>query len=75
MLSTGNFTTYRHAKPELNASDGRCQMLPSCTPDALEDGCLLPQVNSQSGIKRGKDETQPERQRYQCKSCSTLLMT
>jgi enterochelin esterase-like enzyme len=44
MLSSGEFTIYHHAEPELNASDGRCQMLRSCAPNALEDGCLLPQV-------------------------------
>ncbi|MEX0268214.1 transposase [Leptolyngbyaceae cyanobacterium UHCC 1019] len=33
-------------------------------------GVCCPKCNSQSVIKRGKDETQPERQRYQCKSCS-----
>jgi transposase-like protein len=34
-------------------------------------GVCCPKCNSQSVIKRGKDETQSERQRYQCKSCST----
>ena len=34
-------------------------------------GVCCPKCTSQSVIKRGKDETQPERQRYQCKSCST----
>jgi transposase-like protein len=37
---------------------------------ALGSGRLLPQVNNLSVIKRGKDETQPHRQRYQCKQCS-----
>lgn len=34
-------------------------------------GVCCPKCNSQSVIKRGKDETQSERQRYQGKSCST----
>jgi len=32
-------------------------------------GVCCPKCNSPSVIKRGKDETQPQRQRYQCKSC------
>lgn len=44
MLSTGTLPIYRHAKPELNASDGRCQMLRSRATDALKSGCLLPQM-------------------------------
>ena len=32
-------------------------------------GVYCPKCNSPSVIKRGKDETQPERQRYQCKHC------
>jgi transposase-like protein len=33
-------------------------------------GVRCPKCNSPSAIKRGKDETQPHRQRYQCKTCS-----
>ena len=33
-------------------------------------GVCCPKCNSPSVIKRGKDETQPYRQRYQCKICS-----
>ena len=33
-------------------------------------GVSCPKCNSQKVIKRGKDETQPHRQRYQCKGCS-----
>jgi transposase-like protein len=32
-------------------------------------GVCCPKCSSPSVIKRGKDETQPERQRYQCKNC------
>jgi transposase-like protein len=35
-----------------------------------EAGVYCPKCNSLSVIKRGKDETQPHRQRYQCKECS-----
>ena len=34
-------------------------------------GVCCPKCNSSSVIKRGKDETQVERQRYQCKNCGT----
>lgn len=34
-------------------------------------GVCCPKCNSPSVVKRGKDETQPDRQRYQCKSCRT----
>jgi transposase-like protein len=34
-------------------------------------GVCCPKCNSPRVIKRGKDETQPHRQRYQCKTCST----
>lgn len=34
-------------------------------------GVCCPKCNSPSVIKRGKDETQVERQRYQCKGCGT----
>jgi transposase-like protein len=33
-------------------------------------GIFCPKCKSPSVIKRGKDETQPHRQRYQCKGCS-----
>ena len=33
-------------------------------------GVSCPKCNCQEVIKRGKDETQPHRQRYQCKGCS-----
>jgi transposase-like protein len=33
-------------------------------------GVCCPKCNSPSVIKRGRDETQPSRQRYQCKTCS-----
>ena len=34
-------------------------------------GICCPKCKSLSLIKRGKDETQPARQRYQCKTCNT----
>lgn len=34
-----------------------------------QEGVCCPKCDSPNVIKRGKDETQPERQRYQCKSC------
>jgi len=34
-----------------------------------QSGICCPKCNSLSVIKRGKDETQAERQRYQCKEC------
>lgn len=33
------------------------------------DGVQCPTCDSPDVIKQGRDETQPERQRYQCKSC------
>jgi transposase-like protein len=36
-----------------------------------KSGICCTKCNSQSVIKRGKDETQPNRQRYQCKDCGT----
>ena len=33
-------------------------------------GVNCPKCECDEIIKRGKDETQPERQRYQCKGCS-----
>lgn len=35
-----------------------------------ESGICCPKCNGSTIIKRGKDETQPHRQRYQCKECS-----
>jgi transposase-like protein len=46
-------------------------MLRSRAPDTWKTGVCCPKCNSPSVVKRGKDETQPERQRYQCKSCRT----
>ena len=34
------------------------------------DGVCCPRCQSQQGIKRGKDDTQAHRQRYQCLGCS-----
>lgn len=34
-----------------------------------KSGVCCPKCNSERVIKRGKDETQPERQRYLCKGC------
>lgn len=34
-----------------------------------KSGVCCPKCNSPSVTKRGKDETQPHRQRYQCKDC------
>lgn len=34
-----------------------------------QSGVCCPKCNSLSVIKRGKDETQAHRQRYQCKAC------
>jgi transposase-like protein len=33
-------------------------------------GVSCPKCECHEVIKRGKDETQPDRQRYQCKGCS-----
>lgn len=33
------------------------------------DGVACPHCGSKATLKRGKDETQPERQRYECKDC------
>jgi transposase-like protein len=34
------------------------------------DGVCCPHCESNTVVKHGRDETQPERQRYQCRSCS-----
>ena len=36
-----------------------------------EAGVCCPKCSSVQVIKRGKDDTQPDRQRYQCKDCGT----
>jgi len=33
------------------------------------DGVVCPHCGSRETIRRGKDDRQPERQRYQCKAC------
>jgi len=46
--------------------------MPSATghpPNPMAEWGLLPQCESQDVIKRGKDDTQTYRQRYQCKGC------
>jgi len=35
-----------------------------------QEGVCCPKCSCTEVIKRGKDETQPQRQRYQCKGCS-----
>nr|WP_245536586.1 transposase [Thiothrix nivea] len=39
------------------------------------NGVICPHCGSQDTIRRGKDDTQQERQRYQCKDCQKRLMT
>jgi transposase-like protein len=34
------------------------------------DGVRCPHCDSENTIKRGRDDTQPARQRYECKSCN-----
>lgn len=36
-----------------------------------QSGVCCPKCHSSSVVKRGKDETQPQRQRYHCKDCGT----
>ena len=33
------------------------------------DKCICPHCSSTDVIKRGKDDTEPARQRYSCKAC------
>jgi hypothetical protein len=33
------------------------------------DGVACPSCSSTSVVKRGRDDTQPDRQRYECKDC------
>jgi transposase-like protein len=47
--------------------DARCYRIIRQT--RWQDGICCPRCESQEVIKRGKDDTQPHRQRYQCKSC------
>jgi len=44
-------------------------VLPDHPRHAWPDGVVCPSCSSSSVVKNGRDETQPDRQRYECKGC------